>query len=161
LPPEEFIDKNGQETVRCLDCRTNDAIYDKQTRLSGIKHSYPLSASTKEKKKEWRAINYDKIASYIFKYKGKRIRELGEKYWEMRRESAKIRRKMMTDEDRLKMNDKKRKNKKDKLGFYKYRAMVHKIEWNITDDDAIDMFGDDCYYCKNEAGEYRQKYSFN
>jgi hypothetical protein len=152
--PNEFIGPNGQPVEKCRSCRERCRTYDRSARTNGIKKSYPMSEATKEKKELWKKEHYDKIVGYWIKHRSKNIIVKDENYWKLNAEHAKMKRDMLTDEERIFVNETKRKDIGYKLDYYKYRSKKCKIEWELTDEESCDMFMQNCYYCNCEADEY-------
>lgn len=152
--PNEFLDANGAKTKKCKSCRAKFAAYDRQARANGTRKRSPMSESTLQKKKEWKIANHDKIAGYWLKYRAKKIAEMGEKYWENNAIRAKQMRQTMTQEEKWLFNDGKRRSIENKLKYYKDRAKRSNISWELTDEEAVDMFNDVCNYCNCEPDEY-------
>ena len=151
--PLEFIDSNGNKTSKCSKCRKKQAEHDRKGRASGTKKSYPPSEQAKETKKLWKKNNREKISGYWLKYRSKRIAELGDKYWENNAKRAQERRDQISEEERLMNNKTVRQNINHKLQYYKQRAKLKNIPWNITDDMARELFTNKCYYCNCDPGE--------
>jgi len=153
--PTEFLDKKGNKTTKCINCRAKCAEYDRKARQLGIKKTYPLSEMTKEKKLLWRKQNIDKCREYWIKSRAKRMVELGDEYWKINAKNASEWRARMTEDEKKLYNESINKNINHKLSYYKNRAELKGIEWKLTDEDAMDIFNDNCYYCGCEPDDYR------
>ncbi len=152
--PNEFLDTKGQKTAKCKICREKQAARDRVARSNGTKKDYPLSESAKETKKVWRENNYDKYAGYWIKYRAKQIKNMDENYWKRNSDYAKKRMDMISCEDKWVLNENKRKDTKAKLKYYQGRATRNGIIWNLTDEEAFDLFANNCFYCDIEPDEY-------
>lgn len=150
--PNKFIDFRGDKTTKCENCREVQRIRDRKSRESGIKKSYPLSESTKLKKKQWRVNNHNLLAEYCLKSRAKRMKELGEEYWKRNADNQKKWRNDNPDKVN-EFNKMRRTDSKYKLKYYKDRSKRSNIKWELTDEEAFEYFKLCCYFCGCDCGE--------
>lgn len=100
-----------------------------------------------ESRKKWNKENRDKIVSYWIKSRAKNINKLGiDEYRRINAENAKKWREK--NKEKIKqLNLDRQTNKKLSVNTYKYRAKIKNIEWNLTNDEAINLMSQECYYC--------------
>lgn len=152
--PADFLDFRGEKTAKCKACRVKLYEREKIALSEGRKKLYAPSEQRKEKKKLWRKNNHQKVASYWINYRARKMNELGDDYWINNARKAREYRESLSDERKFMLNENKRKNIKAKLNYYKCRAKLKNIIWNIDDDYAFELFNDKCIYCNCDPDDY-------
>jgi len=142
---KDFIDNLGILRKNCNCCRT------KQNKLEQFRNPRnrdwsQMSEETKQKKKLWKENNYDKCVLYWMRYRGKRMALEGEEYWIKNAKDQKQWRKLNPHKTQ-KNNENKKKSISSKLKTYKLSAYVRNIDWDLTDEFALEKFNSTCYYC--------------
>lgn len=132
-PLDKYINLvNGKPTLTCLNCREIGKKTDHKRR---------------EEKKIWIKNNYDKVVKYWQKARKKRIDELGrEEYLKIEAQRAKKWRTENQDKMEQLYSSQKTDNN-HRLKYYKSRANREGIVIDLTDDQFINFFNCDCFFC--------------
>jgi len=138
----EFIGLRGQPTIRCSKCRAYDAIQD--AKRKGRKR---IDSRDPEVRKRWREKNRDKCTLYWMKHRRKKIKEMGLDAY--RKYCAMIAKKYRdNNKDKFREIYKiENQNPKTKLKNYKYKAKIDGKKWKLTDENALKLMQNDCYFC--------------
>jgi hypothetical protein len=137
---------NGQwvriegEFKTSLKQRLQKRIIDKKRRMEGCS------------KDIWNKNNPEKIAKYDLDNKARRIETEGDGYWIKNAEQAKRWRENNPEKVKI-INEQRCYDPLLRLYSMKRQAYLKGRIWEISDEEAIDLINDDCYYCggKNES----------
>lgn len=133
--PEKYFvsDTNGSLTKQCQFCRDK-----------GKKKDH--KESRKIKKKIWKDLNHDKVAKYTLDYRGRKMIELGKKYWDIKADQAKNWR----DNNPEKVKEGNEKKKQNINYHYKTYINVAKnknLNFEISLEEFIELIKNPCFYC--------------
>lgn len=144
---EQFMNQYNHITSHCLDCRKDQQIIeDRRPKRTRDYKTYDAKPEVKQRKKEWRENNPEKVKLYDVNHKNKQIIAKGEKVW---LENAIRQRQWRTNNpEKCKQNNETKKaNKTAKVNTYKYSANTRNIQWDLTDENALKLIIMPCYYC--------------
>jgi hypothetical protein len=111
---------------------------------------YEAKPETKKIRNTWKLNNYDKVISYWQKSRNKRRSEDLVGYLKKQAENAKNWRKNSSELYKLSCAKSKLSNVQ-RLSTYKKSAEKRNIEWNLTDEEAFELFNTEfCFYCTEE-----------
>lgn len=152
----EFIGNLGKITQTCGNCRYLNKIADEKRKndehRKEYKKEYEKTPEVKEMRKKWRENNYDKVTKYWIEYRGKMIDSDLKGY--LKRNAERMKKYRDENEEMFKeINSKRNVNDKYKIGYYKYRAEHHNIEYDIDDNIMIELFHEPCVYCAEEIND--------
>jgi len=142
---KEFLNSKGEYGNHCAKCRETRAKKEQERDRKGRE----ISEEAKETKKIWRMNHPDKIKEYLDKHRQT------EHYKNRQDERNRILREYRTNnpEKFYRYNETRRQDIEYKLSYYKSRAKELKFEWNITDEYALQLFSEPCFYC-NQYNDY-------
>lgn len=103
-----------------------------------------------KKKNEWKEANKNKLEIYWKRCRENRKQKMGEEYW---KHNAKIMAEWRKNNPDAwtKIDNKYRRTFKYPLKYYKYRAKKDNIKWELTDEEAIKLFNEPCFYCHKNS----------
>lgn len=148
---DSFQSDRNQNIKNCHICRKKERDK-KRDRTDRDYGDYDSRPEVKQRKKEWKEDNYEKVAGYWINSRKKQIEELGVK--EYLAKNAAYRKKYLDEnpEKRQKLNDDRRQNINAKLNYYKREAENKGRLFKLPDDISKKMFLNNCFYCGIEAG---------
>lgn len=150
---ELFNTKKGYPSLKCQYCYGKQMeIEARRDRANRDYSQYDSKPEVKEKKKQWKEDNYDKVAGYWLKARTNKIEENGEDYWKKNSEYAKKWREN-NKEHVLETQKNAKHTDTYRLFSLKYEANTKNIEWKLTDDDAKKLINEKCHYC-NSTNKY-------
>ena len=135
LPEKYFVsDTNKKLTTQCQFCRDINKIKD-------TKESRKITRGV------WKDENHEKTAKYCMDYRGRQMKELGEKYYEKQAEQVRIWKK--NNPEKVELDNKKRKqNINYHYDNYKRDAKQKNLEFKITLEEFLQIVKSPCFYCK-------------
>ena len=147
---DQFIGSRQRLTQTCYECRlTYSKADEKRPNRERDYSEYDNRPEVKERKKQWRDENYEKVAMYWQNFRERQIKKFGEDFWKNNAES--MRKWRNNNPDKVKEeNRKKRINIQSKYNNYKNRAYKYGIEFNLSIEKFKEYVLDDCYYCKDK-----------
>jgi hypothetical protein len=145
---ENFIGQMGQETKTCAKCRQINQVADskRQGRVRDYK-SYLLRPEVIERRKQWRIQNHDKLVSYYSKYRFNQLQNDPLTY--RKRNADRMREYVATHREKFEGQSSIYYNTVplSRLNAYKASAKSRGIDWSLDDQMALQMFGQNCFYC--------------
>lgn len=151
-----FVGDKGEPTVRCAHCR--DSAKRADANRSGRKRA-PLTEEKKEQKKERKEERLKNNTNYAYELRketemNSRAKQLKEKGVDRYHKDAAAgaRKWRQNNPEKVKeSNEKRNKDPKLRVDYYKYKATNYKRSWDLTDDEAIGLFKGECYYCGKKS----------
>lgn len=146
---DKFITLRGQSSDKCnVVCLPKEREKDKKRDRSGRNYSeYCNRPEVIERKKQWKEDNYDKVAGYWIDARARRIENEGiDEYHRKNNEYAKKHR-LENPEKQKEINKRKCLNLNYKYNYYKREAENKGRNYELTREQSIGYFLDNCYYC--------------
>ena len=136
---EEFLNSKGKYGIRCKKCREKRADKERNRDRKGRN----VSEQVKKTKKIWRLNNPDEVRKYLDKHRQ------SNKYKNRNEERNRILReyRKKNPEKFQEYNEKRKQDVEYKLSYYKNRAKEKEYEWSISDEYALQLFSESCFYC--------------
>ena len=150
-----FIDHLGKAVENCKVCRNKWKKQDakRPRRKRDWKGEMDRNPERKAKKEKWKEENWDKMAGYWLNYRGRKIENLGvEEYHRIEAERMKKYRAEHPEMCKA-SNEKKKRSPVERYKYYIRTAINKGIKWNLTFNQAKELFLDNCYYCGEPACE--------
>ena len=143
----------GTITNTCISCRmANKQVIRKK------KRSYIMTEEQKKRHKKTKNArnlkNPKKSSEYSKKYREKKSLEMGDvKYKKMLAFQARLYRKN-NPEIMKKIYDNKKKNRTAKYKIYVWSAKQKNLSFELSEEQCIDFFNDECFYCRFPGIDY-------
>lgn len=148
-PKEEFVNALKMPTTKCSECLNKARAVEEnrperdRTEWSKDYHSRP---EVKERKREWREENSEKVKEYYRSYRDRKLVEDGPEYMIRARENQIQWRKKNPDRHQA-IQERSKNSFKYKIGYYKLSSEEKGVMWELSDDDVKIMFESECWYC--------------
>jgi hypothetical protein len=136
---EEFLNSKNVYGDYCQQCREHRAEKERKRDRQGRN----VSDNVKTTKKQWRENNPDKVKEYLAKHRA------SEKYINRQDKRNRVLREYRTNNPKKFQvyNERRKQDIEYKLSYYKRRAEKKSFDWSITDEYALQLFTEQCYYC--------------
>ena len=156
-PASEFVTSKGNPSKKCSECLEKQYIAEenrpKRDRSVQYKE-YSSQPEVKQRKKEWKQANRDKIRQYYRDYRDRKMNEDPILYLKRNAENQKAWREANPEKHKT-IQEKHESTLLCKKTQYVSKALRNGIKWMLSDEDFEIMCKSDCFYCAKitEEGE--------
>jgi len=153
-PAAEFFSAHGPST-NCQTCREKQKIVDANRPArdrSEWSKEFEQRPERKAAKQEWRKANPEKMEKSSKDYRARKKKEDSQGYLEHQAENQRKWRE--ANPEKWAAIDQRYKNSENyQVSYYKWSAETKGIEWDLSDEQVLNMSMDQCWYCGQPPSE--------
>ncbi len=147
-----IVTKNGEFSKKCNKCHGLAAKKESERDRSDRDYAqYEAQPHVKERRKEYKKNNYDKVATYWLSYRQRQMNKLGLDGY--RKKQNDYMKNYFKENPKMReiCNMKKNVNTNYKYKYYKREALLKGRDFELTGEQCEKYFLDNCFYCDKKA----------